>query len=101
MRADVHGGPEHTRSNQRPDTLMQDRKPTNQPNLLQRTAAPYIWVTGGCRRQVDGTAGMPSAPELPCVPKQLRFVPRHKVAALQPAARGKRREVGSQLRGQP
>ena len=25
----------------------------------------------------------------------------HKVAALQPAARGKRREVGSQLRGQP
>ena len=28
-------------------------------------------------------------------------VPSHKVAALQPAARGKRREVGSQLRGQP
>ena len=27
-------------------------------------------------------------------------VPKHKVAALQPAARGKRREAGSQLRGQ-
>jgi hypothetical protein len=26
--------------------------------------------------------------------------PKHKVAALQPAARGKRREAGSQLRGQ-
>jgi hypothetical protein len=30
-----------------------------------------------------------------------RFRATHKVAALQPAARGKRREVGSQLRGQP
>ena len=28
-------------------------------------------------------------------------VPMHKVAALQPAARGKRREAGSQLRGRP
>ena len=30
-----------------------------------------------------------------------RSVPTHKVAALQPAARGKRRETGSQLRGRP
>jgi len=32
------------RSNQRPDTLMQDRKPPDQRNLLRRTAGPYIRV---------------------------------------------------------
>ena len=32
-------------------------------------------VTGGCRRQVDGTAGPPSAPELPSALRQLRLVP--------------------------
>jgi hypothetical protein len=37
---------------------------------------------------------------MPCAPRQLRLVPQHKLAALQPAARGKRREAGSQLRGQ-
>src|SRR5260370_10639866 len=30
------------RSNQRPDTLMQDRKPRDRRNLLRRTAGPYI-----------------------------------------------------------
>jgi hypothetical protein len=34
-----------------------------------------LWVKGGCRRQVDGTAGLPSAPEMPCAPRQLRLVP--------------------------
>jgi hypothetical protein len=45
------------------------------------------WVTGGCRRQVDGTAGLPSAPEMPCAPRQLRLVPIADVhwALLQPA----------------
>src|SRR5262252_10771998 len=33
-------------SNQRPDTLMQDRTSANSIKvLLQRTAGPYIWVT--------------------------------------------------------
>ena len=32
-------------------------------------------VTGGCHRQVDGTAGLPSVPEMPCAPRQLRLVP--------------------------
>jgi hypothetical protein len=32
-------------------------------------------VNGGCRRQVDCTAGLPSTPEMPCAPRQLRFVP--------------------------
>ena len=31
-------------SNQRPDTLMQDRSPPARRNHLQRTAGPYIWV---------------------------------------------------------
>jgi hypothetical protein len=32
-------------SNQRPDTLMQDRISQVDEKLLQRTAGPYIWVT--------------------------------------------------------
>ena len=38
---------------------------------------PYVGlgVKGGCRRQVDGTAGLPSAPEMPCAPRQLRLAP--------------------------
>jgi hypothetical protein len=47
-----------------------------------------LGVKGCCSRQADGTAGLPSAPEMPCAPRQLRLVPKHKVAALQPAARG-------------
>jgi hypothetical protein len=30
---------------------------------------------GGFRRQVDGTAGLPSAPEMLYKPRQLRLVP--------------------------
>jgi hypothetical protein len=32
-------------------------------------------VRGGCGRQADGAAGLPSAPEMPCAPRQLRLVP--------------------------
>jgi hypothetical protein len=32
-------------------------------------------VKGGCRRQVDDTAGLLSAAEMPCAPRQLRLVP--------------------------
>jgi hypothetical protein len=42
-------------------------------------------VTGGCRRQVDGTAGLPSAPEMPGALRQLRLVPE---ADLSPSCRG-------------
>jgi hypothetical protein len=41
-----------------------------------------LWVRGGCRCQVDGTAGLPSAPEMPCAPGQLRLVPKSEVVAL-------------------
>jgi hypothetical protein len=33
------------------------------------------WVKGGCRRYVDGTVGLPPAPEIPRAPRQLRLVP--------------------------
>ena len=32
--------------------------------------AGLIWVKGGGRRQVDDTAGLPSAPEMLCAPRQ-------------------------------
>jgi hypothetical protein len=52
MRADIHDDPEHNRSKQRPDTLMQDRICQIDENLLHRAAGPYIGVisavlTGG------------------------------------------------------
>jgi hypothetical protein len=31
------------------------------------------WVKGGCLREGAGTAGLPSTPELPCAPGQLRL----------------------------
>jgi len=36
-----------------------------------RSGAPFgpEWVKGGCRRQADGTAGLPPAPEMPCAPR--------------------------------
>ena len=34
-----------------------------------------LWVKGGCGLQVDGTAGLPSAPEMPCAARQLSLVP--------------------------
>src|SRR5262245_41862826 len=36
-----------TRSNQQPDTLMQDRTRQDRRNLLHRTAGPYIEVKSG------------------------------------------------------
>src|SRR5262249_15137075 len=41
-RADIHDGSELKGSNQRPDTLMQDRIRPLDEVLLQRTAGPYI-----------------------------------------------------------
>ena len=43
----------------------------------------------------------PSKPTNPPTRSIVSSVLKHKVAALQPAARGKRREAGSQLRGRP
>jgi hypothetical protein len=44
-------------SNQRPDTLMQERNRQLDENLLQRTAGPYIWVRfGRCRTALRWSA---------------------------------------------
>jgi hypothetical protein len=45
-----------------------ERQPLGGPKSL-------VCVKGGCRRQVDDAAGLPSAPEMPCAPRQLRLVP--------------------------
>jgi hypothetical protein len=47
MRADIHDDPEHNRSKQRSDTLMQDRICRIDENLLHRTAGPYMRVKTG------------------------------------------------------
>src|SRR5439155_3035782 len=56
--------------------------------LMQADADPQCpeGVTGGCRRQADGTAGLPSAPEMPSAPRQLRLVPRVEVTWPPPLA---------------
>jgi hypothetical protein len=41
----------------------------------RNSMANSLRVKGGCRRQVDGAAGLRSAPEMPCAPRQLRLVP--------------------------
>jgi hypothetical protein len=63
MRADIHDGPEQKRSNQRPDTLMQDRNQTARRRLLQRTAGPYngSFATGSSRQQVQPCPLCPKA----------------------------------------
>jgi hypothetical protein len=38
-----------------------------------------LWVKGGCHPEVDGTAGLTSAPEMPRAPRQLRLVPKGEV----------------------
>ena len=47
--------------------------------------AVQLWVKGGCRPQVDGTAGVSSTTELPYTSRQLRVVPQ---AAISLHARG-------------
>ena len=47
--------------------------------------AVQLWVKGGCRPQVDGTAGVSSTTELPYASRQLRLVPQ---AAISLHARG-------------
>ena len=45
-----------TRSNQRPDTLMQDRRRQFDEIFLQRAAGPYIWVTSIRTRSENRTS---------------------------------------------
>ena len=60
MRADIHDDPEHNRSKQRSDTLMQDRICRIDENLLHRAAGPYI----GSKPEVAASVGyVRSTPE--------------------------------------
>jgi hypothetical protein len=53
-----------------------------------------IWVKGGCRRQVDGTAGLPSDPEMPCAPGSYAWCQRRKSRGRPPLAHiGRRARV--------
>jgi hypothetical protein len=59
-------------SNQRPDTLMQDRKPQLDENLLQRTAGPYIHLGSftsalACSRHVGLLGNLGSGPLAECL----------------------------------
>ncbi len=41
------------------------------PRSRRKSRSSLIWVKGGCRRQADGTAGLPSAPETPYAPNDV------------------------------
>src|SRR5271170_1731302 len=56
-----------TRSNHRPDTLMQDRLPPDRQRLLQRTAGPYI-ATHGRTIHVGQTRRFEAAPSTSALP---------------------------------
>src|SRR5262252_8407190 len=53
MRADIHSGQEHKRSNHGPDTEAQDQSPPSLTSGLQHTAGPYKRVTSGRRSTSD------------------------------------------------
>src|SRR5271157_4551228 len=53
-----------TRSNQKPDTLMQDHINQSCRNLLRRTAGPYIWVILGCYRTATLASGAPQSTDI-------------------------------------
>src|SRR6185295_146743 len=55
-----------TTSNQRPDTLMQDRPPPARQYLLQRTAGPYIGVitSFSCVTLARATPNLPASADL-------------------------------------
>jgi hypothetical protein len=51
------------------------RREIGTPVFYGMLASAVMGVKGGCRRQADGAAGLPSAPEMPCAPRLLRLVP--------------------------
>src|SRR5580693_2003011 len=67
--------------------------------LSIRPLAFWAWrhgaLKGSCHQEVDGTAGVSSTTELPCVPRQLRLVPQADVSSrlLQPPSSDPTRSV--------
>jgi hypothetical protein len=63
MRADIHDGREHMLQS---EAGYIDARPHRQdrPNLLHRTAGPYIWVISRHYRTATATAGSPQIPDI-------------------------------------
>jgi len=64
-----------TRSNLRPDTLMQDRHRQFDEIFLQRTAGPYIWVKAGKAHCEDMFSALPLSADIAQRSRHIRFVP--------------------------
>jgi hypothetical protein len=73
-----------TRSNQRPDTLMQDRSPPARRNHLQRTAGPYIGVKNGsvATFAINGKSGSDPSDERALLKRVSEIVETHMGKAL-------------------
>ena len=68
------------RSNQRPDTLMQDRRRQFDEIFLQRTAGPYIRVKGGPWRVLERCPLYPRRTDIGEREHQVRKVPNSDMA---------------------
>jgi hypothetical protein len=58
MRADIHGGPEHSTLQSEAGYIDARPQTDRSTSLLQRTAAPYIWVESCGSITVLRTAGI-------------------------------------------
>jgi hypothetical protein len=82
-----------TRSNQRPDTLMQDRRRQFDEIFLQRTAGPYIGVKNGPQGAFAVSPLIPSTPDIQRPRRHVGFVPNPEVGPT-PSPRQHGRERG-------
>src|SRR5258708_18436079 len=87
MRADIHDGPEHMLQSEAGYIDVRPLTPARQ-NLLQRTAGPYIRVKVRRTQHEHMFSGLPLKADIARCSWHVANVPKHKVAALQPAARG-------------
>ena len=67
------------RSNQRPDTLMQDRSPPARRNHLQRAAGPYSWVKLRRTQCEQMSSGLPLKADIARCCWHVAFVPNPEV----------------------
>ena len=67
-------GPNSQRSSRRSASLSSNVLDTADVVIEESSAEWLLRLRGGCRRQVDGTAGLPSAPEMSCAPQAVTFV---------------------------
>src|SRR5882757_3036993 len=70
-----------TRSNLRPDTLMQDRRRQFDEIFLQRTAGPYMWVKLRRTQLEQMSSELPLKADIARYSRQVSKVPKAEVAA--------------------